>query len=587
MIFEHAYAKRVWLFFGVLAILVFNFAFIFQASLDVHFVDSWAALDRIMRYYQQGLTTKGEFIFAPHGSHLHTLIYFLSYLDYRWLDAQQQLTKILSWFAVAAFVFCALTILIDQGKKRGKSTLSITLAAMTVTALLSSVGDWELQLIPFQVVLTLSRLIYFLLLWLLIKALYEKNEKLYTTVMLISLLAVTFHGMGLLFGFCIIVTHLVMMQKWRRVLLSALPLIIGLQVQSYYSAGETELTRLDSVLSWQILKNFPALIAAYFSVPFRPLWQQLGENSIYFLGWFSLVGVVFVVFWSLMTAMNLRGGLRSWRWVAPTRLQDGSAHDRSFQLFMAVTGIFVILSAGAAVAFWVTRIGGIDALAVKHTVMGSSRYAAIAALAPVLLIGAYLNAPITMKFWNVLGLTVMGLILVASLASSLIEQRRFDRDDKLNIAATGLLVGISPLSDEAEVVWPGARNDTYWRDKLPRLVEFLRDDHKTIWHGVPPVGAKGGADDSSYQLNDLKLTPLAEPTATGRCRLRGNLPVLQRHLPTKSLIAPISDGNNTIVGYGVLTRRTAHDADRVVEGYVYCDTQPDKVAALFLLQLTP
>ncbi len=587
MILENADAKRVWPLLGVLSILAFNYAFIFQASLDVHYVDSWAALDRIMRYYQQGLASKSEFIFAPHGSHLHTLIYFLSYLDFRWLGAEQQLTKILSWVAVAGFVFCTLTIMIGQGNKNGKSTLTLTLAAMTVTALLSSVGDWELQLIPFQVVLTLSRLIYFLLLWLLIKALYERSERLYATVVLVSSLAVTFHGMGLLFGFCFIVTHLVMMQKWWRVLLSALPLIIGLKVQSYYSVGETELTRLDSVLSWPIIINFPALVSAYFSVPFRPLLPQLGENVIHFLGWISLIGIGVLVFWSLKTTMNLHGDWRSWRWVAPTQSQDGSAHDRSFPFFMAITGIFIILSAGAAVAFWVTRIGGVDVLAVKHTVMGSSRYASIAALAPVLLIGAYLNAPITMKYWRVLGLAVMGVTLIASLASSLIEQRRFDLDDRLNFAATGLLVGLSPVLDEVELVWPGASNDAYWRDQLPRLVEYLRDSRKTIWRGGPPAGAKGGANYTPSQLNDIKLTPLTEPAAAGRCRLWGNLPVSNRSLPTRSLIAPISDDNNTIVGYGVLTRRTAHDADRVVEGYVYCDAQPDKVTTLFLLQMAP
>jgi hypothetical protein len=150
-------------------------------------------------------------------------------------------------------------------------------------------------------------------------------------------------------------------------------------------------------------------------------------------------------------------------------------------------------------------------------------------------------------------------------------------DDRLNVALAGISTGLSPILPQTEDIWPQVGSDWFWKNQVPRTVNWLREIQAGPWRDLPPLGSWGGASYAALPLNEVRREPLPADVTPGYCRLTARLPQWGHAFPTSSVVVPVSDSHGVVVGFVAMTRRSAHRAVRSLEGFVLCaptDTSP-------------
>lgn len=97
-----------------LAVFIINLTLAMQATSMLPIVDGWAVLNRIM-HYNFGELSWDQYLFRPHGAHLHFIVYAVAWLDYHFFDGQQKLMQAVSLGATALFCLIIVTLIIRQG----------------------------------------------------------------------------------------------------------------------------------------------------------------------------------------------------------------------------------------------------------------------------------------------------------------------------------------------------------------------------------------------------------------------------------------------------------------------------------------
>lgn len=572
---------------GALIVFLFDLWLALQGTARVALVDGWAILNRIM-HFENGELSLGKLLFMPHGAHLHLAAVVPTWLDFRYAGGEQYLTQAMSLTATA--VFCALFvwILIREGVRTHTPVLLIVLGVTAAVALMSGLSDQEMMFHPFQVVLSLARMAYCILLLLIITGLVRQRLGMYLTAMLVSLVAVTFHGTGHVFAICVILAHLLVCRRIWMLALGCLPLLTAVVLQAHYSPPGGELSHLGSLLSLRTMREIIPGVAAFFVAPVWTLWDVIGLKTLLTIG--------FTIF-CLTTALTIRAVMSALRlrWAPPAQMWRALIASRSqppadpVMAFFAVIGIFIVASAFAATLFWLIRTNGPgEQFPVYHYVLYSRRYGAFACLSYVIVIAALyrvrFNAP-NLRVATFAGpvTAVFGAVLLAaSLYASVLSFRNYDYDNMLNVAAAGLAVGLSPIQPEAEAVWEGAKDDWYWSEQLPLTVRYMRSTHKGFWHKLPPLGAQGGAFYAGYPIAGLKRTPVASDPMPGRCEISGTLPEGNTEFGPASLLLPVAGSDGVVVGYAGLRRTRAHGEPRAIKGFVECPAGVTDAAPLYV-----
>ena len=576
-----------------LAVLVFNMILAHQATSTVALVDGWAVLNRL-RLFENGEISLGNYLFSPHGAHLHLAAYAPAWLDFHYVGGQQRVTQALSLAATCIFCCFFVCILIREGVRNNVSALVMAFGCAAAVALLSGLADEETMLHPFQAVLSLARLSYALLLFALIRALLNNRPGLYLVAMGCALLAVTFHGTGYVFAICVIIVHALICRRAWMVAVSVLPLLVAVAVQRYYSEGGGELANLGAALSMRTVVAIVPALSAYFVSPVWVLEAVVGVNVLLAFGF-----VIFcITTWLTLAALRSVLGIRSLKprrmWHAMLAARVDHAPD-IVTVFLAVMGVFLLASGVAATLFWIVRtVAATDQVPLYHYVLYSRRYGAFACLSYVIVIVALFRAVRNSGGHRMAGLAapftlvLTTLLLAAALYSSILDLRTYDLDNKLNIAAAGIALGLSPIQPEVDKVWEGAAQDAYWVTELPKTAKFVRALKKGIWHDLPEVGARGGAFYAAYPIGNLKRQPIASDTAPGRCAFSGNIPVGTSEFGTAGLVLPVANSEGVVVGFAAHLRVNAERAPHAVSGFVQCAGGTADMTPLFLAHdITP
>jgi len=579
---------------AALGVLVFNLTLAVQSMPMVPFGDGWGILNRIM-HFDFGELSWDQYLFRPHGAHLHSIVFLIAWLDFHFAGGQQELMRILSLGATSLFSAFFVVLLIREGLRSRTPMPVVALATATTVAILTGIADYETMLHPFQVVLSVARLSYIVLLWVLIIALIDQKRWIYFISIALSMLAVSFHGSGYIFAICVILAHVLACRNrwWMAVCL--LPLLACIIIQTHYSQGGTELTQLSSIINKRALLAFPPAVFAYFASPLWLLYSKIGGPAILLIGFvlFSITITLTVI--AVIKVLGLRSWSPSTLWEEIVRSRIGKQPEKELVLF-SILGMFIMLTSVAAALFWIVRTNapGLDRLPYLY-ILHSGRYGAYAGLAYVMFIAAILRftgRAIKGTAWlnEGLGTVILILLLLVAVWSSRRESMSYDNDDRLHIAVAGISLGMSPTQSEVEAVWPGANKDGYWATELPLTVTHYRAEYKGVWNNLPTLGAKGGAFYAGHLINNVKRLAVATDTNPGRCGFSGTISAEAGNYRKLSLLLPVATSDGTINGYAALTRQSSGQPDRLVKGFVLCPKGAGENTPLFLahdIQATP
>jgi hypothetical protein len=551
--------------------LAFNLHFALLDRIDVPLVDGWPVLHRIMALANHEISWS-QYLFSPHGAHLHSIIYAIALFDFRFLGGQQELQTAFSFLAIIFYTIFVAGLLVSEGIRQGRHSAEIVLAASAAAALLSSISDTETMLIPFQAVLTVSRLVYIGLLYACCVAILQDRRTLYAMTLLAALPAVTFHGTGHLFAFCIILIHVLLRQRLPRLLVSCLPLLFALMVQSYYSASSGELSNLGQVLKPAALTAVPLAFAAYFASPFAAFLHIFDNRLMLIPGALLALSTIVLTLLGLREILGIRGVSPAAWWRQYRTPASGSTSVHPGVVLFTILGLLLIMSGAAAAVFWFIRSAG-GPTQPWQLVFSSTRYGAYAALASLMPIAALLHGRrfqgqrtagpwiTSVAAMAVLALGLGGTIRMASILTT---------GDRVNLAMAAMSIGLPPTLPQTEAVWPGANQDWFWSTELPRTVNWLRQIQRGPWRDLPSLHTRGGPSFAAYPLNGARWEPLPMDTAPGWCKLNAALPSWGRALSPESEVVPVTTADGVVAGFAVMARQSAARANRVLEGYVGC-----------------
>jgi hypothetical protein len=568
-----------------MAVLAINVIWACRATSPVALVDGWAVLNRIM-HFQRGEMTWMQYLFTPHGAHLHAVVYGISWLDYEYFGGAQWLLQWISLGATALFGLFFVRLCLREGARQQASRWMLTLGCAAIMAAVCSLADREIMLHPFQVVLSVSRLTFVLLLYAIIVGMIEERVVLYIVAMVLSMLAVTFHGTGYVFGVCIIVAHVLVSRRVWMGIFSVAPLLTAVILQKTFSQGGDELGKLSQALDMRSLVGIVPGMAAYFATPITTLESSIGTNP--------LLGIGFVIFCAV-TAYTVRAivgilGIKIWTvsglWQQLRAARIGPPAD-PVKVLLAVLGVFLLASGAAATLFWVIRTAvGPQVFPPSYYILTSGRYGSFACLGFVIIIFAMLRSPL-LRFdapgmvFKGGAILVAGSLLFMALYASVLELRVYDQDDQLNIAAAGIMTGLKPTQPEADAVWQQAVSDPHWAKELPMTSEFMRVERKGLWYEMPPMSARGGAFYAGYAIADLIRKPVLSDPAGGRCEINGTIPV-NKEFGKIGRVLPVANADGVVVGYAALRRITTSPKLRVVSGFAVCPSGIADTTPLFL-----
>jgi hypothetical protein len=576
-----SYVRKHWpaliALFGALVVMGINIYVANQVSVVLPMVDGWAVWNRVI-LFNAGAMSWEDYLFKPHGAHLHSIIYLLAWFDYRFSGADQALMRFFSLAAVVFFASAVSWLIWTWGRFNQRSQWLRIAAVLATAALLTSVIDNETLIQPFQAVLSVSRLFYFALLSAIVVSLVRQKTLLYVGAIAVSVVAVTFHGSGYIFAGLIIVAHLLLTRRPVALIAALLPMVSVLTFQKLFTDGGGELSQLDKVFTPGAVLEFIQSASAYFAMPFRALRGVLGDLGLVALGSVMMTITAILTLFALIQILGEGRGLAI-HWKKRTSAIQNSPIKTEALVIVFLTGLFLLLSAAASGVFWIIRTSGSGHLPAYMEVFVSTRYTAYSTLGLVMVLGYVL----TLKRSAVAIPTALlcGAFLILALWPAAHINRIYLADDQLNRAAAALSIGISPIHPEAEVVWPQAATDWYWSKNLPKTVAQLRLDQKSIWKELPPLGSTVDSVVSRLPLSLTKIRHLDDGRDPDRCGIEGTLPTRQGQSDA-GIVLPLVTAQKEIIGYVSMMRHLYGPEGRRIEGFLRCGSDIENVGPLFL-----
>ena len=558
---EHSFALAS--IAGALVVIFINIYVANHVSVVLPMVDGWAVWNRVLLFNAGAMGLK-DYLFKPHGAHLHSIVYLLAWFDYRFSNADQSLMRFFSMGAVTIFAGAVSWAVWTWGTKHARPKWLIALVTIATAALLTSVIDNETMIQPFQVVLSASRLFYFALLASIVISLVRNKPLLYLASIAVSTIAVSFHGSGYIFAGLLVVAHILLTRRKLALLFAFFPLVSVFVFQKIFTDGGGELSQLDKVLTPGAVLVFIQSSSAYFAMPFRALRAVLGDLGLVTLGFVMMTTTTILTFGAFREILRNRGGWRAFLTRSEEAPEGGAWFEEAYAIIF-LTGSFLLLSAAAAGVFWIVRTSGPGHLPAYMEVFVSTRYTAYSTLGLVLLMGFSLGNPLKVPK------AITTIIAVAFVALALWPAARINKiylaDDQLNRAAAALSTGISPIHPEAEVVWPQAGTDWYWSNALPKTVAQLRLEQKSMWAHIPPLGTT--VDGTTNRLPHALIKIRAIEGERDKCGLEGTLPDSRSYSSGSALLALVSL-NREVVGYITMMRHKFNAEGRRIDGFFVC-----------------
>jgi hypothetical protein len=513
----------------------------------VGFVDTWPLYDRLMKW-RQGSLTLDHYLFDPHGLHLHFIIYLLYLIDVTCGSGRQLVPHFATLISIVGLIatFSFITLRVYPPK----SPLTLRYSAFLFGSFILLSGVSEATMIPFQAVVVVTRFLHFMLLAILVWCQFFSNRRLHTLALAASCLAASFYAAGGIFAIEILMLHAIFYRRWRPLLWSWLPLASYLWFIGHYLKPSAETEVIGTLLherSAAVLGEIVYGTICYY-------------GSALTMGWFHPANVVFGASEISMLVIAFAVCVTTVIWAIYVLVSIFVKTNRGVQEFeprtcasciMALLSLFVFASSVSAALLWVARariFGAALGMPAHFAVLTSNRYASFASIAFAvwlyILYGLRRNRLAT-------ALALATFVIVAGCGfNSVIHPDRYVDREKLEQAATALLMGMSPADDEASAVWPGVRSDWYWPTELPKTVAYLQAGGFSYAYHLPTLGQFAGT--RTVKIYDYTAQPVLQRKEV--CRIWGSMASFE----TPNLIAPqrffpISTTRGEVVGYAVRT----------------------------------
>ncbi len=543
--------------------------FICTAWTPVGFVDTWPLYERLVAF-RSGTLSLDHYLLDPHGLHLHSIVYFLYLVD-ALLSSGRQIVP--HWASIVSMVGTAVCIVYVFSRSRDdQPTWSAPEKLFMVLAPVLLCGISEATVLPFQSVVIVSRFAYVIILCLLVYALTRpKNRGLYLITLLLAVISAGFYGSSGLFAAEVLLVHFVLRSSWRRVLLSAAPLLTHLLlVRTYIDRNNREAIEVAAVLRNLDGETAGQLVLgaiAYYGAGLTPGWPtevtlQRGP-SISILWLVSSVLLAVSAIWSIIYLAFL------WRRLS---FEPRAVNPKDWMSsVVALLGIFTLASSFSASLLWVARariFGSALGMPSHHAVLTSSRYAAFSALATIVV--AYISVTIVPRKYRLLLTSVLFCFVVALGWNSLLNRSRQVSLAPLEVASTAMLMGLSPVEPEASPVWPGVGGDAFWSARLPVLISNINAAGISYANGLPALGQRmhGRTERVAHYTVGKAAPGRAICPLTGfSASFRGVFSL------TPDRIFAVVNGSGEVIGYA------ARSGSRI-EGYCHCNaTDPGTPSA--------
>ncbi len=498
---------------------------------------------------KNGVCTVPQYFFKAHGNSIHTLVYLLAFLDDIFTGQSMLLLKLGVFIGMFATGLLAAWIFWREEPNSGIRLILVWMSEVMI------VGTYNFDLyLPFQVVLTLSRPIYIVVLYRLAKKLISKeiDNKGWYCLLVLSTVTALFHGMGMMFAGAVFYIHIVSRQKKAAIAKSAVPLVAYHILQIYFNSGYGEVTTAKFFL----VKYFKEFILGLFAYYGGILYQLFGcsKATAIFIG-----GVVFFIVFGLLLYFFLKGILGE---KMPGKYEIQSSRGL---LAVALLGMSFLASIGAS-AFVAARIDLVASISNDplEMVLGTGRYLCfsitpyIAALYIVLTQIRHEHK--LQKYLLTIG--AIGLLLLCISNNYLISQKTAEENSQLDANAVALLCGMDYSSKEMERAYGYFADDWYWSVRIPKVYENLKRDRRYIWNGLADLGSFLDGFDSLKKMGATRIDyfKCSDSDFTG----------IQLRCPDKPRLRymPVTDETGKVAGYVYVYRRKGFYAEN---GHLYYD----------------
>lgn len=562
-------------FLAALIIILFNLLAASRVIVQVPLVDGWAVWNRLMQLDFDEISL-ADYLFTPHGAHPHSIVFLVAWLDLHWGGAQQYIMEAISYAAILA---CALFIamrVVTYVKALGASASTQIMAALAAGALMSSLADYETLMQPFQVVMSVSRLTYLLLIWFLIKSFRDRSLKSYFGIVFLATISVTFHGAGFIFAGTFLLLHMVLARRWWMLIGGIMPAVAAKIMNSIFAQSGGELSHLDALLSIDKIWIFIKGVCAYFVTPLMQSSLDLEDPALLTIGGLMMVATATMTLVCFAKTVSVR----MTSYVQPQK--NGIQQDEV--IFAWAMGLFILMSAAAAAAVWIVRNTVIPGSPdeIYPLIIGTTRYTSYASLSYVLLICLVVRFSRGSENLKYFRPVICLLLLVLALVPAFTLKKNYGFDDDLNKATSGLAVGLSPLLPETDAVWPGAAGDWYWVTALPKTIAYLHAEHKGPWKTLPDVHAIGAQNGRYVSIKNLRFAPLASDVDGTRCEVSGMLAEGRNALFSRSLLVPIVNTGKEVIGFVTVVRQGERGSPREFQGFALCTDIRNAGSAIYI-----
>lgn len=534
----------------ILLIIATNIFIAAQYTSISPLVDGWAVWNRVMLLNFNELSFI-DYLLNFFGAHPHSVVMLLAWIDYHVGSANQVILSIVSFAAIAAFaLFCTQRFLI-WAKKVHAPSYGIILGGGAIALLATTLADQQVLTIPFQAVLAISRLSYIVLLWALIRSLRESSTCNLSIVTAISCIAVTFHGSGPIFSLLFILIHLMMYKGSIRFITGLMPLAATM-IHSYFYKPGGELDNLASLISIDGLASVSKALFGYFASILFPFLGIIGEKAA------LAIGAMVFVFTACLACYCMIGLI-----VARFKISEVRTTDDE-KLFAGILSVFILLSGMAAAILMTVRVGPDS----YKATLSSSRYIAYSLLSYALIICLLIYSLRDKNLGNIFKLAGVTLIGAVGLYPALTFKNSYSFDIELNKAVAAISVGISPLAQPADAIWPSAKEDWYWVNSLPQTVNYLREEKLGPWSKIPSLHEIYMGKKKPKKINTISLSKVPLSCTSEIYQFSGVLPAPARRQFSRSKIISLLDEGNKVIGFAVLIKPQQRTDDSQLQGYI-------------------
>lgn len=498
--------------------------------------DGVPMLLRVMRF-RNGELPIGDYLFEKHGNSIHPIVYFMALFDSllfsEWPILQITCVTLGMFFTPLLIIYT----LYDQ-----KLTYLENGLIATFTCILISGGyNFELYL-PFQMVLTFTRLLFILVIIKLTKCLSLKqiSKKSYFIWLIIACLCAPLHGMGLMFSGGIIFLHIIYKQNYKKIILSFLPAISYLTIHLIFNDnfGEVNLASNTYTLNYfiDLLKN----MAAFFGNPM----YALKAPRVLALGF----GTIILGITTITLIYYFTYGISIYKYIPILKplYKDGLKINNTTGFLLSTLGVAFLASVSAAM-YAVARATLFPSIGndVIFYTLSSQRYSCFAIMPYVYLIWKMLtvgekNAKSCVH--KVAVIILIGLLIPLTIQNNERTKLQFvNLNKRLDSTAAAILTEI-PLEDpSAGFIFPDFQNDSYLSEQIHILINYFKENNLYFWKSMPRVGTTLPENTKKYPLDNIVLNSMEDTNYLSVMATSTQFP--------KGKFAAVLNESNQVVGF--------------------------------------